>query len=69
MCDVDVIANSLVLNLPFCSTLDLGTDISIEADVIEPLVSAETPSEASAAVQSSRPTSSACSFARRHVTQ
>ena len=44
-----------------CMPFDLGADISIEADVLEPLASAETRSEASAAVQSSRPTSSAYS--------
>ena len=40
---------------------DLGADISIEANAREPLTSAETRSEASAAVQSRRPTSSAYS--------
>ena len=44
-----------------CMPLDLGADISIEADVREPLASAETRAEAPAAVQSSRPTSSAYS--------
>ena len=44
-----------------CMPFDLGADISIEAYVLEPLASAETRSEASAAVQSSRPTSSAYS--------
>ena len=53
-----------------CMHFDLGADISIEADVLEPLASAETRSDASVAVQSSRPTSSALfEFARRHVTQ
>ena len=44
-----------------CMPFDLGTDISIDADVLEPLASAETRSEASIAVQLSRPTSSAYS--------
>ena len=44
-----------------CMPFDLGADISIEADAREPLASSETRAEASAAVQSSRPTSSAYS--------
>ena len=44
-----------------CMPFDLGADISIEADVLEPLASAETRSGASAAVQSSRPMLSAYS--------
>ena len=50
---------------------DLGADISIEADVLEPIAIVETRAEASAALQSSRPMSSAYIFelARRHVTQ
>ena len=45
-----------------CMPFDLGADISIEADAREPPASAETRAEASAAVQSSRPTSSASCY-------
>ena len=44
-----------------CMHFDLGADISIEADVLEPIASVETRAEASAALQSSRPMSSAYS--------